>query len=51
MLCFIQALERYDRDGIKFIFTDDHQTPWGPGWLYDRGLEYTKVSKNEALSY
>jgi len=40
-----KALERYDRDGIKFIFTDDHQTPWGPGWLYDRGLEYNKVNE------
>jgi len=40
-----KALERYDRDGIQFIFTDDHQTPWGPGWLYDRGLEYTKVNE------
>merc|ERR1712110_307045 len=40
-----KALERYDRDGIQLIFTDDHQTPWGPGWLYDRGLEYTKVNE------
>ena len=38
-----KALERYDVNGTKLIFTDDYETWWGPGWEFDSGLNYTKV--------
>ena len=40
---YYQALERYNVNGTKLIFTDDYETWWGPGWEFDRGLNYTKV--------
>ena len=39
----LKALERYDVNGTKLIFTDDYETWWGPGWEFDSGLNYTKV--------
>ena len=42
MLLF-KALERYDVNGTKLIFSDDYETWWGPGWEFDSGLNYTKV--------
>jgi len=39
-----KALERYDVNGTKLIFTDDYETWWGPGWEFDRGLNYTKIN-------
>ena len=42
-ILLLKALERYDVNGTKLIFTDDYETWWGPGWEFDSGLNYTKV--------
>ena len=42
-MLLLKALERYDVNGTKLIFTDDYETWWGPGWEFDSGLNYTKV--------
>ena len=42
-MLLLKALERYDVNGTKLIFTDDYETWWGPGWEFYSGLNYTKV--------
>ena len=54
-MLLLKALERYDVNGTKLIFTDDYETWWGPGWEFDSGLNYTKVytiiNCNQSLVY
>ena len=38
-----EALDRLYTKGRQLAFVDDELTPWGPGWEFSFGLQYTEV--------
>ena len=37
-------LSRFEALGTRLVFTEDKQSPWGPGWEYSTGLHYTNIN-------
>ena len=39
-----EARTRYLTKGRQLFFGNDYMTPWGPGWEYSFGLDYTEIN-------